>query len=277
MGRKNFAQILKMANIDIRLEYDRLYTMFYKNTYNDFLGNSLPLYDYCSMYFYGLPFQIRGTCLNIDDFNSVHDFFFEQVPRGFDINYMILFCEYIYNLLSYLNIGMPQMNGTDLSPTQFFVQHILKVIDIIGYTSAEEHGITIFVPKSPAAIAVSEIIEQDLSYKVIEYNHHALQGNIERKKSILLLLYAKLESQRNKLKQINNTMEDNISTLFNNLDLRHTNCDESSQYYKPFVAAMSKQDLELWYDETYQLCLLAFLELDNVERREKIKKLKTNL
>lgn len=275
MERKNFAQILKAANVDIRLEYNRFYALFYNSPYNDYAGNFLSLYNYCAVTFYGLPF--RGTCVNISDFDRVHGFLFEVAPSDFDINYLILFCEYTYNLLRYLNIDMPQINGTNLSPKQFFVKQLLKVIDLIGYMAAEEDGATIFVPKSAAVIAVSEVIEQDLSYKVIEYNHHALQGNIERKKSILLLLYAKLEPQRNKLKQINKTMEDNISMLFNNLDLRHTNCDESSQYYKPFVAAMSKQDLELWYDETYQLCLLAFLELDNVERKEKIKELKTNL
>ena len=39
---------------------------------------------------------------------------------------------------------------------------------------------------------------------------------------------------------------------------------------------MSKDELESWYDETYQLCLLAFLELDNVERTKKVAELKAS-
>ena len=40
---------------------------------------------------------------------------------------------------------------------------------------------------------------------------------------------------------------------------------------------MDKQDLETWYDETYQLCLLAFLELNNVERTKKFDELKKKI
>ena len=43
--------------------------------------------------------------------------------------------------------------------------------------------------------------------------------------------------------------------------------------YHKFVANMSNEELEKWYDETYQLCLLCFLEMDNVERKRKIKEL----
>ena len=40
---------------------------------------------------------------------------------------------------------------------------------------------------------------------------------------------------------------------------------------------MSEEELEEWYDELYQMILLAFLMIDNVERMEKIKKLKHNI
>ena len=40
---------------------------------------------------------------------------------------------------------------------------------------------------------------------------------------------------------------------------------------------MSNDELEKWYDETYQVCLLCFLELDNIERKKKIKELNENI
>jgi hypothetical protein len=40
---------------------------------------------------------------------------------------------------------------------------------------------------------------------------------------------------------------------------------------------MTKKQLEKWYDELYQMILLAFLLLDNVERIKKVKKLKENI
>lgn len=62
----------------------------------------------------------------------------------------------------------------------------------------------------------------------------------------------------------------------NNMNIRHNNCAEGDKNYKKVVAKMSQDELESWYDETYQLCLLAFLELDNVERTKKVAELKAS-
>lgn len=64
--------------------------------------------------------------------------------------------------------------------------------------------------------------------------------------------------------------------MFNNMNIRHNNCAEGDKNYKKVVAKMSQDELESWYDETYQLCLLAFLELDNVERTKKVAELKAS-
>ena len=72
-------------------------------------------------------------------------------------------------------------------------------------------------------------------------------------------------------------MEDHLYFLFNNINIRHNNLEQGSKEYRKYIADMSKEELEKWYDETYQLCLLAFLELDNIQRKEKIEKLKTDI
>lgn len=101
-----------------------------------------------------------------------------------------------------------------------------------------------------------------------------LQGNIEGKKEILLKFADILEAKRNELKGINKTIATNVFMLFNNMNIRHDNCSEGSPYYIEYVANMPKRELERWYDETYQLALLALLELDNIERNRKISGLK---
>lgn len=163
------------------------------------------------------------------------------------------------------------------SPAQAYLQQVLKVIDVLCYIQSTENSIVIFVPKSADVISAAEIVKPSLSYKIIEYNHRTLQGNIDGKKAILLLLAEELEPRRRELKKINQSIENDLFTLFNNLNIRHNNCDTDSQYYKPVVADMPKNELEQWYDETYQLCLLSFLELDNIERSEKIQALRERL
>lgn len=64
--------------------------------------------------------------------------------------------------------------------------------------------------------------------------------------------------------------------MFNNMNIRHNNSTEGDKNYREVVAKMTQDELENWYDETYQLCLLAFLELDNVERTKKVAQLKAS-
>lgn len=272
MGRKDFAQVLQDADVDIKREYDRLYSSFYIQKAQDSYGNVGTLSDFCGMAFINIPF--RGTCLTLDDFDEFYDFHFEKVPSNFSFDYLITFCEYTYNLILYANIETGFMF---MSPKQLYIQQVMKVIDIIGYMATQKNGVTIFVPKSEAAIEVAKILPENLSYKVIEYNHHSLKGNLDGKKAILLLLADKLEGSKDKLGQTNSTLKTNIFFAFNNLNIRHNNCDIESKHYKEYIANMDKHDLEIWYDETYQLCLLAFLELSNVERTKKFDELKKKI
>ena len=165
------------------------------------------------------------------------------------------------------------MAGAFCSPMQFYVQQVMRVIESIGYMENAQNGVFDFVPKDQAAISVAEIVDTGLSYKVIEYNHHSMKGNLEKKKEVLLALSEKLESERKRLKQIDSSLETDLFYLLNNMNIRHNNID-SGKKQNPAVVSMSKDELEHWYDDTYQMCLLAFMELDHIERKERIKKIK---
>lgn len=274
MDRRNFAQILNNTKIDLKREYERLYNIFFlQKVYAGWESNTLN--EACEKSF--INFTFRGTCISLEDFNRSYRFDFIELPKRVLLKDLILLCEYTYNmsheLLSPQNKTI-EINIRNLA--SFCCQHILRLIEKIGYQKLDDN-VVIFVPKSQSAIAVAEIIDSDLSYRVIEYNHHSLHGNIEGKKAILLLLANELEHSRNKLKSINKSMEDNLFMLFNNMNLRHDNCRKDSPNYVEYIANMSKEELEDWYDEIYQLCLLAFLEIDNIERKNRIKELKDKI
>lgn len=130
--------------------------------------------------------------------------------------------------------------------------------------------------KDPAATAAAEISDSETAFQIIRYNHHSLRGDIIAKKRILLHFAAELEPKRSMLNRINKAISDDIFTLLNNLNLRHNNCDTKSKDYIQYVAEMSEELLEEWYDDLYQMILLAILELDNLERKRKIAELKTH-
>lgn len=158
--------------------------------------------------------------------------------------------------------------------------NVTQAIEKIGYMQARQNGLTIFVEKSPAAIAVSEsvLVPKGLSYQLISYNHYSMKGQLEAKKNTLIQLAALLEPKRGDIKMADKMLEKDLFYLFNNLNIRHNNVEPTdSGKYKPFVAQMKSEELEHWYDETYQMCLLAFLQLEHLERKVGLDKLKTEI
>lgn len=275
MERKNFAQILKEAKIDIRREYDRLYSLFYLNKSYQINNSVVSLREYCAYYFYSLPFC--GTCLTLDDFDDFYGFSFEKNPKDFDLNYLLLFCEYTYNVAFYINpMGWPQTNAFIMfgapSPQQYVLQ-IMKVVEAIGYmiTKADDSdAMAIIAPKVPEAIAVAEISDTKISYSIIEYNHYALKGNLDKKQSILRTLTYDIENKRSELRNISSTIESVLFQLTNKF-IRHNNEEDQ------FISSMTPEEIESVYDDIYQMWLLAKLELDNVERKKRAKKLLGNM
>ena len=259
MERRNFAQVLKSAKLDIAREYERLYLMF-----NLSHKNTVSFRELCEENFERLPF--KGTCISLEDFDDYYGFRFEESPCGFDVNYLVNFCEYVYNLAMYNTFDNPvslEYSALDL------ITQIDKVIELIGYMSINQDGFTVFVPKSQPAIVVSEMLPEKLSYKVIEYNHHSMKGDLERKSATLKLLADQLESKEDELHGLNKQFKSDIFYLFNNINIRHNNIEK--------LKGIEENKLEEWYDYTYELTLQAFMMLENSNHKQAVCDIKKEL
>lgn len=281
--RRNFAQILKDAKIDVKVEYQKLYGMLYDRSIQVSNTSWISAYNEFSTYF--IAFHFRGTCLSLDEFNDLHGFHFEKDPTNFNIDHLISLCEYIENLLmAYQCVPLSYPYGYGNMPTklinvQFYLQQISQVIEKIGYMQAEQNGLTIFVEKDPAAIAVteSEFIPESLSYRLISYNHYSMKGNLAEKKATLLDLANLLEPQRINLERIDKTFARDLFYAFNNFHIRHNNADPQSPKFKKPIGDLAKEQLEFWYDEVYQMCLLAILRLEHADRKKTFEALKSEI
>ena len=152
---------------------------------------------------------------------------------------------------------------------------VQKFQDMVGAgSSLKDYCATYFVRLPFRGTCVSL---DALSYRIIEYNHHSMKGDLERKKATLIALADKLEPKRAKLKQVSGSLESDLFYLLNSVNVRHNNADQVGKNYIHFVADMKDSDIEQWYDDMYQMCLLAFLELDHLERKERVKKLKEDI
>ncbi len=273
--RRNFAQILKEAKIDIKDEYKKMYTMLYGRGIQVADRKYISIYDELGDAF--SSFYFRGTCLTIEEFDRKHGINFVEDPEDFSIDSLVSICEYIYNML----VAYQSNSAGGFLPqainVQFCLSQIMTVIEAIGYMFASKDGVVIFVEKSPAATSVAELMPEGLSYKVISYNHYSMKGNLDAKKNTLKMFTDMLEPRRPELTQIDSEFASDLFYAFNNFNIRHNNVDPTGKKYKKPVADLTNDQLEQWYDEVYQMSLLAFLRLDHIERKKNFDVLKNSI
>lgn len=220
----------------------------------------------------------RGRCVDTNDFLSLleYDKLWDSAKNNMQDLFTLI--EIIYNFWHIAESRTSASYGSDDRSRSFGL--LKKIMDdcLAHYNYKGEYfpelEQLIVIEDKPEATAVAEIVEPDISYKVLRYNHYMLKGDLPAKKDILLALGADLEPKREQIKAIDKNLEEGIFYMLNNLNLRHNNKTEGDKNYKQAVADMDCNTLEHWYDELYQMMLLAYLQLDQVERNIQVKELK---
>lgn len=278
--RRTFAEVLKSAKFNYKDEYDKLYHLLYNKDYKSSNGSrNWSLYDCFDAIFLRFPFA--GTCLSLGEFNKKYGFNFPVSGKEASIDDFVLLLEYFQNLINgFRCTNFTLCEFSNAHDENFLARYLYNMAEEMGYEFSSQDGFSILVEKNAVvtAVAESDLIPDDLSYKLITYNHHSMRGDLEGKKTIILRLAALLEAKKSILHQVNPNLENDLFYIFNNFNLRHNNCDSSAKgKYKPYIANMKKDDLEKWYDEAYQMCLLAFMEIEQADRKPKFDAIKAKI
>lgn len=270
MARKNIFDIVSKSQIEPWRMYQRVYNLFYCNDVRSPEFGYTTVCDEVDRAFRYFPYTFRHGAITLEDFNHTYNYSFsEYVTEEESYEELLRLCEYVVNMCVQLDKRMIKNDSKYndvLAQMDYICNHAYHYMDELGFEVIKKEEYFIIVEKSPAAEAVAEIVDDDLSYKVLEYNHFRLKGDLEAKKSILKLMADDIELQRKQLKGINGNLDSQLFQMLNKF-IRHNNSDEE------FLKLMTDEELEGWYDETYQLWLLAKLELDNLERKKRIAKL----
>ncbi|WP_041274372.1 hypothetical protein [Desulforamulus reducens] len=152
-------------------------------------------------------------------------------------------------------------------------ENLTEVLEKINYKIVElDFDKIIIVARNENADAVAENFK-DIGDKVIEYNRTILHGDIAGKREILLVLGDKFEPLRKTLKGHGfGDLESNIGFLLNSINIRHNNKEGTNK--NKFVVSAKPEELEKWYDTTYELLLLAFLAVTYINKKTEIDNLK---
>ena len=261
--RKNILEIISSTEINLKREYSRIFDLFYRIPFNNGF-NEATLADHVSGNFCRLNKKLTRRCLSLEDFDESFGYRFVEQPQELTIDYLVSFSEYVTNLVyALMNLGD---FGFDHNGLFTVIEHIRSCMEDVGYQLVGNDFIIIYVEKNPSAISVAEIVNDDLSYSVLEYNHFRLKGDLAAKKSILKNMADDIEPERKVLNGINNSFSSDLFQLLNKF-IRHNSTDNE------FISQMSAAELESVYDEIYQMWLLAKMELEYAKRKKCISEL----
>lgn len=287
MSRKNIYEILSSGRIDILSEYSRIFQQFYQDKFLYEGGTPYSVKELVDKKYRNLDKQLIKRTLSISDFDFSYKYHFctpdqqREVINSYEnkgnefviMDDLISLLEYVYNFTYYLRKNIqeqyPTLRGintrylTDYRQLTNVIENTISCANDLGLEGIAKDGLLIFIEKTPEAMSVAEIVDEKLSYKLLEYNHHRLKGDLTTKLGILKLMADDIEAQRKILNSINKTLADNLFQMLQKF-VRHNNEDN------PYIASLSPVALETCYDDIYQMWLLAKLEIDNLERKKRV-------
>lgn len=269
--RKNIFELLKNTSLNLEKEYKQLYTLFENTKFY----NKKSICEYINSYHFR-EWKYRNRYIDIKDIIcDLNISYFDMLTLNkLNLNTLLLYMEFIINIIETINTHKIYPNDINLLDT--LKTNILELTEDLNYEIyCNEDFQNIIIEKNPLTSSIAENFP-DITDSVIEYRRFRLKGDIESKRSILKELANKFEPLSIKLKSTEfNSFSDDIGTLLNNLNIRHNNFEGKSK--KQYIVDMKNNELEEWYDKTYDMILVALLIDKYIDDKSKIKELKEHL
>jgi hypothetical protein len=237
--------LLKDSIVEVRI--GKSYSKIKKDTIIGFINNSFA------------DWKGRGTTVSVENFATRIgiDNILMLIKSGYTItsDQIITYLEYAQNmnLLFQDILFRNSISDCDISNFMLCFENVGTLIEKMNLKAIniEEKDAIELVQASPEAIAVSETVDEDFAITILRYHHHLLKGNTDKKREILLKMSHEFEIQRTKLEQNGyKKLASDVGFCLNKLDIRHNNTTG-------VIAGMTTEDIEKWYDYTYDLLLIS--------------------
>jgi hypothetical protein len=275
MDRKSIFELL-YSRFDIKTEIMRIEVLLTQvNSIQ--IGGRLNNFQACVDEYCFKKWKNRNGCLSCQDMRIQLGIESILTQKNLTVKDALIYVEYVVNMIYLCEKLSKRMNCYFKDSYYVLNENIIGVLNRINYEIIyyEDKEMARVIEKNPAATAVADVVDDETAFKVIEYNHYLMKGDLNRKREILIALGDKFEPIRAALKANGySSIEDDASFMLNNLNIRHNNLD--GKYKKDFTASMTSEQLEEWYDKTYDVLLLSLLTNNYVDLHSDITALKAN-
>ena len=223
--------------------------------------------------------KYNARCLKLDDLAKklgvTHSDLFMS---NYSEEKCLIYFELIYNLAQEVKrkyVDVPRKIVLKEENLFKIIENIESIVDELGYNIQKNNDVYQIIEKDIIAVAVAEK-NSNISEKVISYRRFSLKGDLETKKEIILKLAEKIEPLRSKFKSTSyNMLMDDVQMLLNNLNLRHNNLEGVNK--KDYLISMNDNELEKWYDRTYDMILGIIIVNDYLDSKESLSELKAKI
>ena len=275
MARRNYFELIQDMGFDADKEFEIISELISEiRRPSSTVLSLISIQDFFNRNFL---LHLKHRKIQFTSYDEVNEYFKNNMNG---IERLFSYVEFIIDLYSLLtkNIGKLYNSFSNNFSDYLILNSYKEIEDRISYSLEKtnhelitlENGDKIIVEKNVYASEVSQIISEtniQEAIKVLEYNHFANKGNIQRKKEILITLANYLEPLR---KELNNSEElkevfkvnnqkiiafEKLFEMYNNFGLRHNNA-------KQYHLDMTNDKLEQWYDDIYTSSLFVILSLD---------------
>lgn len=276
--RKRISESNIFPTFDLFEEYKKIeYLISEKQiigTYNQFgrrLRPQFTLEEYVDQLYF-TNWSLRGTFLSTDEMRAGLGIAKESLAAdSVDESIILDFCQYAANInmramLTLENCSVAYIS--DRSHFKMIVDNMSFLVDRLGahfLTDKKTQEVCIAYNDELSSVVAKDFPEIENS--LAEYKKIDNRGDLKRKGEILCTLFKRLEAEESKFKGTTyKNICDDTTFLFNKIGARHW-VDKDRIASKTFMT-MSMEELEAWYDRTYDM----FLSCMVISRYLEIKK-----
>lgn len=265
INKANVNYANEMARIELIFAQTPIVEHFYAGRYGLPATENMTIEQYVNDFLF-INYEYAGTYISIRDMRDSLKISSKYLNKN-DKNIMLLYFEFVLNMVYLLRRKILGTDHYNVASVNKLFNNIQLILEKLNYKIIEKNNYLYIVENDTSSSAISELYPE-LSEAVIEYRRFDLKGKVTEKRNILQTLSLKVESIEQKLKGTTyNPIANDVGNLYNNLHIRHDNFGGNPNNN---IIDMSDEELEKWYDITYDTTLTALMICHYLEYNKEI-------